>query len=357
MMKREQALNLLKKYNVNDKVLRHSLVVNRFAVSLANDLIKDTRFKGKIGTDLPFNSLLSVPLLLKGELIGILTVFNKCSDEGFTKDDQRLLAIIASQSSQIIENARLLEEERKLRIMQEEMRVAKQTQINLLPKEIPQIPGYSVAANTIPAKDVGGDYYDIIKIDDKHFAFCVGDVTGKGMPAAMLMANIQATLKAQILNGCSCTNSLVNSNNLLCASTEPTKFVTLFLGILGTESKEICFSNAGHDPPLHFTNSKINKLITGGMLLGSFPDSQYEQDITIMEKGDVLILFSDGITEAMNKDNKQFGEEKLIEIIKNNREVDPKSLIEKIISSVKEHAGTTPQFDDMTLMIIKRDSG
>jgi len=324
---------------------------------LTNDLKNDDRFKSAIEKETPINSLLSVPLLLKGRMIGLLTVFNKFSDTGFTPDDQRLLAIIASQSAQIIENARLYNEEQNLLLMQEEMRLARDTQLNLLPKEIPQIPGYTIAAKTISAKEVGGDYYDFINIDDKHFAFCLGDVTGKGMSAAMLMANIQATLRAQILNGFSCTDSLVNSNNLLCATTEPTKFVTLFLGTLDTESNEICYTNAGHDPPLHFTEGKLNKLSKGGILLGAFPDSQYEQDKPTMRNGDLLVLFSDGITEAMNEENQEFSEEKLLEVINNNKDAKPELLIDKIISEVEKHSGLTPQSDDMTLMIIKRVSG
>ncbi|MCH6575825.1 MAG: GAF domain-containing protein, partial [Bacteroidetes bacterium] len=151
---------------------------------LVNNLKEDDRFKDLVDKTTPIESFLSVPLRVKNKMQGILTVFNKRSNEKFSPNDQKLLSIIASQSSQIIENARLLEEERNLQIMQEEMRVAKQTQINLLPKDFPKISGYKIAARTIPAKEVGGDSYDLIQIDDKHFAFCLGDVSGKGMPAA-----------------------------------------------------------------------------------------------------------------------------------------------------------------------------
>ncbi len=273
-----------------DNHLTGWMLKNR-APLLVNKLKEDDRFKDLIDATTPINSFLAVPLNVKSKMMGVLTVFNKHAAENFTPSDQKLLSIIASQSAQIIENARLLEEERNLRVMQEEMKFARQTQLNLLPKEIPKIPGYTIAAKTISATEVGGDYYDFIKIDEEHSAFCLGDVTGKGMPAAMLMANIQATLRAQFLSGSSCTDSLVNSNNLLCATTEPTKFITLFLGIFNTESDEIIFSNAGHDPPLHFAGSEINKLETGGMLLGAFPDSQYEQEKVIMKPGDSIFIF------------------------------------------------------------------
>jgi len=322
---------------------------------LVNKLKEDERFKELVDKTTPIESFLSVPLRVKNKMRGILTVFNKRSNEKFSSNDQKLLSIIASQSAQIIENARLLEEEQNLRVIQEEMKLARQTQLNLLPKEMPKIPGYSIAAKTISAKEVGGDLYDFIQIDEINLAFCLGDVTGKGMPAAMLMANIQATLRAQIQNGYSCAESLFRSNNLLHARTEPTKFVTLFLGILNSEINEICFSNAGHDPPFHLSNDKINYLKTGGMLLGTFPDSQYEQEKIIMRPGELLILFSDGITEAMNKDNKEFGEEKLRDIISDYKNADPELIIDKIISEVEKHSGSTPQSDDMTLMIIKKE--
>jgi len=323
---------------------------------LVNKLKEDERFKDLIEATTPIESLLSVPLNIKSKMIGVLTVFNKRAKENFTPSDQKLLSIIASQSAQIIENARLLEEERNLRMMQEEMRLAKITQKNLLPKELPYLKGYQISVITLSAKEVGGDYYDFIQIDNNHFAFCLGDVTGKGMSAAMLMANMQAALRSQLLNGCSCTDSLVNSNNLLCVSTEPTKFVTLFLGILNSDTNEICFSNAGHDPPFHFTKNGLTILQTGGMLLGAFPDSQYEQGKIIMEPGNLLILFSDGITEAMNENNKEFGEEKLLAVIEPNKDADPELLIDKIISEVEKHSGSTPQSDDMTLMVIKRNN-
>jgi len=322
---------------------------------LANNLKEDERFKDTIDNDTQIRSILSVPLTLKGKMLGLLSVFNKFSESGFSENDKRLLSIIASQSAQVIENARLYKEEQSLMVMQQEMKLARETQLSLLPKEIPAIKNYKIAATTISANEVGGDYYDIIKINDDQYAFCIGDVSGKGLPAAMLMANIQATLRAQILNGLSCTDSLFNSNNLLNTTTDPTKFVTLFLGILNKNTNEIYYSNGGHDCPFYFSKGKTSRLGAGGLLLGAFPNSKYEQDKIIMNPGDLLLLFSDGITEAMNNERREFSEEKLIEVFNINSDADPEMLIKKIILSVKEHAGSAMQSDDMTLLVIKRD--
>ncbi len=323
---------------------------------LVNNLKEDVRFKDLVDKTTPIESFLSVPLRVKNKMQGILTVFNKLSNEKFTSNDQKLLSIIASQSSQIIENARLLEEERNLRVMQEEMRVAKQTQINLLPKDFPDISGYQIAARTIPAREVGGDSYDLIQIDDKHFAFCLGDVSGKGMPAAMLMSNLQATLRSFTITGNLCKDIIANSNDLLYNSTEPSKFATLFYGILNPESNEIVFCNAGHNNPFLFSaDGNVKELKTGGLILGCMPDSEYEEEKISINRNDIIVIFSDGITEAMNENEEEYGEEKLKEFISNHLDEAPEIIIENILSDVRMFVGEAPQWDDMTLLIIKRE--
>ena len=324
---------------------------------LVNNLKEDERFKDLVDKTTPIESFLSVPLRVKNKMQGVLTVFNKRSNEEFSSNDQKLLSIIASQSAQIIENARLLEEERNLRMMQEEMRVAKETQINLLPKEFPIINGYQIAAKTIPAKEVGGDYYDLIQIDDKCFAFCLGDVSGKGMPAAMLMSNLQATLRSHTVSKNLCKDIISVSNQLLYNSTEPTKFATLFYGIINLESNEIVFCNAGHNNPLLYTdNNNIVELKTGGIMLGCLPDFDFEDEKIPVKNNDVLVIYSDGISEAMNESEEEYGEERLTELISNHLEDSPDKIIENILSDVNVFVGKASQWDDMTLMIIKRDA-
>jgi serine phosphatase RsbU (regulator of sigma subunit) len=332
-------------------------VIKNQSPLLVNDLKEDERFKELIDEHTPIDSFLSVPLQIKSEMIGVLTVFNKRTEERFTASDQKLLSIIASQSAQIIENARLLEEEQNLRMMQEEMRIAKQTQINLLPKEIPLIPGYQIAARTIPAMDVGGDYYDLILIDDKHYAFCLGDVSGKGMHAAMLMSNLQATLRSHTIAGNTCKDIISISNNLLYNTTEATKFATLFYGILNSELNEVVYCNAGHNNPYHYSSSKVcSELSVGGVILGGMPDSIYEEEKISINENELIVIFSDGISEAMSENKKEYGEERLKKIITNNFNDTPENIIEQIISDVNNFVGKAPQFDDMTLLIIKRVS-
>lgn len=321
---------------------------------LVNSPKTDERFRG-VQWDQSIHALLCVPLVVKSELKGVLTVFNKRAEGGFTDEDQRLLAIIAVQSSQVIENARLYEEEKAFVKMQEEVRLASRIQSDLLPKSVPDITGYEIAGKSIPAQVVGGDYFDFIRIDDNRMAICLGDVTGKGLPASLLMANLQATLRGQSFLSSSPKDCLIRSNKLLFHSTSPEKFATLFYGCLDTKNHLLSYSNAGHDFPFLFSVSEIpDRLKSGGIMLGAFEDFSFEEDAVPIKPGDVLIISSDGISEAMNSDLEQFGEERLQTVIKENRTASPHELIEKIISAVRTHAGDHPQSDDMTLIVLKR---
>jgi len=322
-----------------------------------NDFQKDQRFSIAYRKDFNIKSLLSVPLFLKGRMIGVLNIFNKQAKEGFTVEDQRLMCIIASQSAQVIENARLYEEEQVLLRMEEELKVAYEIQINLLPKENPQIAGYDITGKSFPAKEVGGDYYDFIRIDDHHLAICLGDISGKGMPAAMLMANLQATLRGQTLFSTSCKDCLQRSNKLLFQSTDVQKFATLFYGILNTRKNELYYSNAGHDYPFLFSGDKEpRRLETGGIVLGFLENFAFEEQMIPFSPGDLLLMYSDGITEAMNADEEEFGENRLVEVTLKHRDELASTLIEKIIAAVKLHTGDAPQMDDITLVVIKRET-
>ncbi len=321
---------------------------------LINDPKNDERFRG-VTWEESIYSLLSVPMMTKGALVGLLTVYNKKDGKSFTDDDQRLLAIIAAQSAQVVENARLYEEEKALHQMKEEIRLASRIQMELLPKNPPAIKGYDIAGNSLPAKVVGGDYYDFIAVDDHRWAICLGDVSGKGLPASLLMANLQATLRGQTLLDVAPKECLRRSNTLLFRSTTPDKFATLFYGILDVSRHTLCFSNAGHDNPFLLTQGgEPHRLKTGGTVLSIFENFPYEEEVISLHPNDVLLIYSDGVTEAMNATLDQFGEERLKKLLIENKNVSAYELVEKIIAAVKQHAGSFPQSDDITLVVLKR---
>ena len=320
-----------------------------------NDLAKDKRFHLAESEDIPIRSLLCTPLLLKGRMIGLVTLFNKKSDEGFNIEDQRLLSIIAAQSAQIIENARLLREEQELIKMQEELRLAFDIQTNLLPDKPPSIKGYDIFARSIPAKEVGGDYFDFIPVGDNQLNFCLGDVSGKGMGAALLMANLQATIQGQSQLDLSIPKCLENANRLLFRNTSPEKFATLFYGWLDFQKHEIRYCNAGHNLPYLFSdNRKPRPLSEGGIILGCLEYVNFEEQKVSIQKGDTLLVFSDGISEAMDPDFQEFGEIRLVSLLEKNQQKSAREIIDIIIDGVTGFSGEAPQTDDMTLMVLKR---
>ncbi len=321
---------------------------------LLNTPKSDERFQG-VRWDDTIQKLLCVPLIAKSELIGVLTVFNKRGGLVFSDEDQRLLAIIATQSSQVIENARLYEEEKALQKMQEEVRLASKIQSELLPKSVPTVQGYQIAGQSIPAQVVGGDYFDFIPIDDGRLAICLGDVTGKGLPASLLMANLQATLRGQSFVCQSPKECLIRSNKLLYHSTSPEKFATLFYAHLDTKKHVLSYSNAGHDFPFLFTEAPSpHRLKSGGIMLGAFEDFTFDEETVPLQPGDVLVITSDGVSEAMNSNLEQFGEERLQNVIQENRNASADQIIEKIVLAVRAHAKDHPQSDDMTMIALRR---
>ena len=343
-------------YRLNEQLAGWMLKYHR--PLLVQDLLRDERFHVPGNQEFPIRSLLGVPLMSKGRMIGMLALFNKKTGDSFTDDDQRLLSIIGAQAAQVIENSRLFEEEQALQRMQEELRLAFELQVNLLPKLPPTITGYDIAGRSRPARQVGGDYFDFIEVQQDHVAFCLGDATGKGMPAAMLMANLQATIRGQAKVSASVSDCLQRANTMLYHSTSAEKFATLFFGCLDTSAHRFCFANAGHCPPILMDAAGAARRLTqGGMVLGCLEDSAYSDDAVRLQPGDVLTLFSDGVTEAMNGQDEEFGELRLEAVIRDNREQPAEVLIEAVFRSVCEHAGDRAQADDMTAVVIKRCVG
>ncbi|UCG51689.1 MAG: SpoIIE family protein phosphatase [Candidatus Latescibacterota bacterium] len=316
-----------------------------------NDPKTDDRFKG-MEWDSTINSVMCVPLMVKSEMIGALTVYNKKGGQGFTEEDQRLLPIIAAQSAQIIDNTRLIKENAG---MQEQMKLAYEIQRNLLPKEPPFVEGYDLAGTTIPAQAVGGDYFDFIPTVTGDWAVCLGDVSGKGLPASLLMANVQATLRGQTLIEAKASERVERANKLMYQSTDAEKFVTLFYGVLDPDKHEMSFVNAGHEPAIFSSaGGGIERLETGGMALGVVDRFPFKQDTVTMAPGDMIVIYSDGVPDATNDTDQAFGIEKLMLLVEEHKGSPAAILIEKIVDAVNEHTGEAPQFDDVTLLVVKR---
>jgi sigma-B regulation protein RsbU (phosphoserine phosphatase) len=339
-------------YHLNRNVL--GCMFHEKRALMINDPGGDPRFRGVQITE-SIRNILCVPLMVGAELLGVLSAYNKIGGD-FNTDDQRILAIIATQSAQVLERSRLAEGEKAANRMREDMRLAELIQEGLLPDGPPEIPGFDVAGASLAAGHVGGDYYDFIPLKDNRWAFALGDVSGKGVPAALLMANLQATLRSQVLTDTSCHLCMSNCNRLMYLSTTHDRFATLFYGRLDTRSNVLTYCNGGHERPYHIAHSgETHRLTSGGLAVGILEEFVYEDDIVILQPGDMVVIFSDGVTDMINDQDEAFGEHRLDKLLDTSRNLSAKELVDLILAEVKNHAGNEPAFDDVTVMVIKKD--
>ncbi len=322
---------------------------------LIADLTNDQRFR------LPpeaasMRNLLCVPLRLKGRMVGVLSAFNKVAGEEFSESDQRLLMIIAAQSAQVIEAARLYEEEQSLALIEQELRTARDIQRRLLPKIPPEIPGYDIAGRSEPARSVGGDYFDFLSAGQGRVGICLADVSGKGISAALVMAAVQATVRGQSLTGLPVAEQVGHANRLLYDSTESDKFVTMFYSVLEPATGALLYTNAGHNPPVIFSADaeRPRLLEIGGPVLGVLPTIPFAEGRDEIARGDTLIVYSDGISEAMNFADEEYGEERLYEVVRRNRDISAAALVDRVFADVKTYCGDAPQTDDMSMTVVRR---
>ncbi len=246
--------------------------------------------------------------------------------------------------------------EESLRIRaEEEARMARDIQLNFLPKSNPEIKGYDIAGKTVPAMDVGGDYYDYIRLDDHQLAISIGDVSGNGLAASLVMANLQATIRSQALSGSDPAHCLERANKLLFRSTDARTFVSIFYGILDTRNNSFTYANAGQNLPVLFSEDIAPRVLsTRGMALGLTENADYDVQIITIRPGDILLLFTDGITETMNGVKEEFGEERVRELIINNKLLGAPEIINKLFSATQSFANQCSQQDDMTAVVLKR---
>ena len=233
-----------------------------------------------------------------------------------------------------------------------ELRRAREIQQGLLPKQIPQVGGFHISATWEPATMVGGDYYDIIRLSKNKLGICIADVAGKGISAALLMANVQAAVRAFASDCVPPSDVCSQVNSVLCTNIVPGKFVTLFYGVLDAKNRTLRYTSAGHPRPLLIQrNGPTFRLKNDGALLGVFPDWKYEVSSAELNPGDVLLLFTDGITEAMGAAGEEFGEERLISAVSRSRKQDPDKLPMELLGHVRNFCGSRMS-DDATLIVV-----
>ncbi len=303
---------------------------------------------------------LAVPLVSQGELIGVLNLGPRLSEQDYSSDDRKLLDKLAAQAAPALRVAQLVREQKAeaatRQRFEQELEVARLIQQNFLPRELPDLPGWQIAAYYRPAREVGGDFYDVIPLPDGRVGFVVGDVTDKGVPAALVMSATRSLIRASAQRLVEPGEVLERVNEQLCPDMPAKMFVTCLYGVLDPASGHLRFANAGHDLPYVKTAQGVVELRARGMPLGLMPGMDYEEKETTLEPGDSVLLHSDGIVEAHDPQRDMFGFPRLKETVAGAP--GGQQLIDRVLKDLEDFTGPdAEQEDDITMVTLEHSAG
>lgn len=344
---------------------------------LTSNAMDDQRLSGRESVNiLGLRAVLCVPLLLKGKNIGVVYVDNRLRAGIFSPADMELLTAIAASAAVAIENARLYQVAVEKGRLERELQVARDLQTSLLSRETPQLPGWEFAADWQPAREVAGDFYDFISLSGdlakvpvnqrltrplqgpRHarLGIVIADVADKGMPAAIFMALTRSTVRASLSSAATPAAGLAHANRLVCADSTEGMFVTLFYAELDTEAGQLTYVNCGHNPALFYqaARGELTRLMPTGAALGIEADLPFTEQTVHLETGDLVVMYTDGFTEAIEASMEQFGEERLQAVVRENAHRAPAEMITALRAALQAFAGTLPPFDDRTIVVLKR---
>jgi phosphoserine phosphatase RsbU/P len=287
--------------------------------------------------------------------IGVLYLDSREKGSLLSGSTRAALETLATEAAVAIENARLYRETMEKARMEQEMRIAAEIQQALLPKSGRAGPYFRAAAASLPCRSIGGDFYDYVDMGDGSLGFALGDVAGKGPPAALLSAMMQGIFAAQAATSDAPSQTITRVNLALYRRGIESRFVTLMYGVLDSSGKMV-YCNAGHNPPLVIGNGGVRRLECGGPIVGLFEAASYEEETVRLTPGDWLVVFSDGISEAMSATNDEYGEARIIDIIQQNAKLEPQQLLDALFSDVREFARGAAQSDDITAMVLRYGS-
>jgi serine phosphatase RsbU (regulator of sigma subunit)/anti-sigma regulatory factor (Ser/Thr protein kinase) len=300
-----------------------------------------------------------VPLIAQGELIGLLNLGPRLSEQEYSADDRKLLDTLAGQAAPAVRVAQLVRQQeaeaRERERVEQELKVAQLIQQQFLPHELPHLPAWHIAAFYRPAREVGGDFYDFIDLPEGKLGIVVGDVTDKGVPAALVMAMTQSLLSAEAPRLVSPSEVMERVNNLLVADMPPKMFVTCLYAVLEPSTGKMQYANAGHNVPYVATEHGVAEFRATGMPLGLLPDMKYEEKEGVLGPGDTILLHSDGLAEAHNAQREMFGFPRLVKKMENPGSGE--ALIDDLLKELDAFAGAeAEQEDDITLVTLKRSA-
>ena len=324
---------------------------------LTSDAQADPRFAGGTVMLQGVRSVLAVPLGVGANVFGIIYADSPLADGRFTEDHLKVLTTLASVAAIRVENARLTEEQIERERLEREQQVASEIQQRFLPATAPIVAGYELQGISFPCYEIGGDYYDFIQRDDGKLVVALGDVSGKGTAAALLMSSLHAAVHAQADIHDSLVKTISAVNRYLVDSIPANRFVTLFYAQLDPKNGTLSFLNAGHNPPLIVhTGGTMEQLASGGLPLGIMPNADFREGRTKLFPGDVLVIYSDGVSEAVNPSGEEFGPTRLYEVVARNLDASAGGIRDRIESALTKFCQGTPAADDITLVIVKRQA-
>jgi sigma-B regulation protein RsbU (phosphoserine phosphatase) len=308
------------------------------------------------------SSVLMLPLKYQDEMRGIISLGPKKSGKMFLQEDIDLIKTITNQSSIAIENARLFEENIEKTRMEEELKIAHDIQVSMLPEHSPEVEGYSIAASSYPAREVGGDFYDFIEIgenSDKKLGIIVGDVAGKAVSGALVMAAARSIFRVLADPGVSVSDMVLKGNSRLKYDVKKGMFVALVYAMLDPVNNKMTIVNAGQTQPIlcRSKSEKPSYIDTEGdrFPLGIVEDCDYQETMITLNTGDTVVLYTDGIVEAMNEDGEMYGFDKFMELIGQNCDLDADAFLRKLMADVTHFVGDAEQHDDLTIVVVKTE--
>ena len=332
-------------------------VVMRGNSVLTSDAQHDPRFASGTMVLQGVRSVLAVPLGVAEKVFGIIYADSPIAEGRFTEDHLKVLTTLASVAAIRVENAKLTEARFQQERLERELQLASEIQQRFQPAAPPQLAGYELQGISFPCYEIGGDYYDFIEREDGRLVIALGDVSGKGTAAALLMSSLHAAIHAQTGSHETIVETISAVNKYLAENIPPNRFVTLFYAELDPDSGAVSFLNAGHNPPLivHAAGT-VEQLASGGLPLGIKADADYREGRTTLQLGDVLVIYSDGVTEAASPNGEEFGPTRLYEVVSRNVDASAAGIRDRIESALTKFSQGTQAADDITLVIVKRQT-
>ena len=330
--------------------------VNEKASILVRDAQLDDAFKGRMSiVEQKVHTMMAVPLQTKDRIIGLIYVDSPFILREFTKDDLSLLTLMANMAASRVENARLVEVEQAERIMKRDLSQAAEIQGRMLPDTAPDVPGVDLAGYNVACRTVGGDYYDFFPYADGKVGLALGDVSGKGMPASLMMMGLHARVHVLAEEPGNLGSFMARINKATCAKCPSNRFITFFFTTLDSNTGELAFANAGHNPPFVIRADGSGEMLEGGgPVLGILPIATYSEMKAQLDHGDMLVLYSDGVTEACNVEFDEFGEDRFMAVLAEHRHEPANVILQAVMKALNEFAAGAPQADDITLVVAKR---